>query len=124
MTIEVVEASDRSNDQFSFSPDVGRLVCRGDFLYTEYGEVIPRKGSFIRMMPCDRGENYADWSEEHRCTVREAFQAQWRKEDAARAAARAEQRARREVLVNQARCKLTDEEFEAVYDKGCEDGRR
>ena len=117
--IEVVEVTDRSNDQFCFSPDVGRLVRRGDFFYTEYGEVIPSR-SFVRTMPCEQGENYADWSEAHRNAVREAFQAQWRREDAARA----ELRARREALVDQARCKLTDEEFEAVYDKGYEDGRR
>lgn len=115
--------TDKSNDdRFYFSPDVGRLVCRGDFLYTEYGEVLPINALVRLLMVGDRTprfENYADWGEEHRVAVHKACQAEARKAEAAKA----EQRAQREVLVEQARVKLTAEEFDAVYDKGHEDGR-
>lgn len=114
---EAVEGPDRP-DRFYFSPDVGHLVWRGDFLYTEYGEVVP-SNALVRMMPCVQVENYADWNEVHRSTVREAFQTEARKAEAERI----EQRAQRDVLVDQARHKLTDEEFQAVYAKGYEDGR-
>jgi Arc/MetJ-type ribon-helix-helix transcriptional regulator len=119
-TIEVIEGSDRSNDRFYFSPDVGRLVWRGDFLYTEYGEVIP-SNALVRLMPSahEQFDNYADWSETYRTAIREAFQAEARKAEAVRA----EERAQRELLVDRARHKLTDEEFQAVYAKGYEDGR-
>ena len=64
-------------------------------------------------------ENYADWSDNRRLEAREAYAAQgraWEAKEAARVA-------QRDVLVEQARAKLTAEEFDAVYGKGCEDGR-
>ena len=76
----------------------------------------------MRLMPTtvDRiTENYADWSEARRLEVREANAAQgraWEAKEAARVA-------QREVLVEQARAKLTAEEFDAVYGMGCDDGR-
>ena len=111
----------RSEDQFFWSPDVGQAVQRGDFMYTQYGEVIP-SNAWVRMMPTAAHciiENYADWSEARRLEAREAHAAQaqaWEAKEAARVA-------QRDVLVEQARAKLTAEEFNAVYGKGCEDGR-
>jgi hypothetical protein len=118
--IEVVEAPDRSNDEFFYGPGVGQAVRRGDFLYTRYGDVLPRN-AVVRMLPCSTvDENYADWSEEYRRAVRAAYAMEDQKMKAEEAAKRAE----REALVEQARVKLTTEEFEAVYDAGFEDGRR
>ena len=64
-------------------------------------------------------ENYADWSEEYRSAVREAYAAQDRKMKAEEVA----QRAQRDALVEQARSKLTEEEFDAVYWTGRGDER-
>jgi hypothetical protein len=109
-----------NKDQFFFSPDVGRLVQRGGRMYTEHGAVFP-SDAWVRLMPVDAGsyENYANWSDEHRRGVLEAY------EESVRQAKAAEEkrRAHRDTLVAQARDKLTVEEFEAVYDNGFEDGR-
>jgi hypothetical protein len=117
--IEVVDESERANDRFFYGPDVGQAVMRGDFLYTKYGEVIPRD-ALVRMLPCDAvDENYADWSEEYRRAVREAYAAEDRKRQAEEAA----RRVQRDALVAQARAKLTEEEFDAVYWTGRDDER-
>jgi hypothetical protein len=117
--IEVVDGSDRSDDEFFYGPDVGQAVRRGGFLYTKYGEVLPGNAP-VRMLPCAAvDENYADWSEEYRRAVREAYAA----EDRKMKAAEAERRAHRDVLVEQARSKLTEEEFDAVYWTGRDDER-
>jgi hypothetical protein len=114
---EKISASD---DSFFFSPDVGKLVSRGDFLYTEYGHVVRRSDGAIRMMPIDSvNENYADWTEERRCAVRAAIERQCELEKTEETV----HRAHRDSLVSQARTKLTEEEFEACYDSGFEDGR-
>ena len=118
--IEVVDRSSRSDDEFFYGPDVGQAVRRGGFLYTKYGEVLPRN-AVVRMLPCSSvDENYADWSEEYRRAVREAYATEDRKMEAEEA----ECRARRGALVEQARAKLTEEEFDAVYDKAFDDARR
>ncbi len=123
-SIEVEDRQDRqgrSGDQFFFSPDVGRLVRRDGFLYTQYGQVLPTKTSFVRMMPVDpaKFENYADWTEAHRRQVLEAYERQWRLEEIEETIHDAYQ----DQLANQARTKLTDEEFGAVYGQGVRDGR-
>lgn len=111
--IEVVDRAAGDEDEFFCSPDVGRLVRRGDFLYTQYGQVIPCDAC-VRMLPCAVGEheNYADWSEEQRRRVREVFEAEaqrYRAEEADR-------RERRDALVEKVREKLTEEEWDAIYD--------
>lgn len=119
--IEVVDGSDRSDDEFFYGPDVGQAVRRGGLLYTKYGEVLPGN-AVVRMLSCSSDgvdENYADWSEEYRRAVREAYAT----EDRKRKAEEAECRGRRDTLVEQARAKLTEEEFDAVYDKGVDDAR-
>ena len=120
--IEVVDRSDRSDDEFFYGPDVGQAVRRGSFLYTKYGEVLPRN-AVVRMLSCSSDgvdENYADWSEEYRRAVREAYATEDRKMDAEEA----ERRAHRDALVEQARAKLTTEEFYAVCCKFDDDERR
>lgn len=119
--IEVVDGSDRSDDEFFYGPDVGQAVRRGGLLYTKYGEVLPGNAP-VRMLSCAAAgvdENYADWSEEYRTAVREAYATEDRKREAAEDA----ERAHRATLVEQARAKLTAEEFDAVYDTGVENGR-
>jgi hypothetical protein len=118
--IEVVDESGRSGDKFFSSPDVGRLVRRDDLLYTQYGTVLS-SDAFVRMMPVDNDahENYADWTEEHRREVREAFERQCHLEEIEKAV----RRAYRGALVEQARAKWATEEFEAVYDQGFAHGR-
>jgi hypothetical protein len=110
-----------AGDEFFYGPDVGQAVRRGGFLYTKYGQVLPRN-AVVRMLPCTADgvdENYADWSEEHRSAVHEAYAAEDRKIEAEEAA----RRAKRDALVVQARAKLTTEEFDAVYDKGAANER-
>jgi hypothetical protein len=119
--IEVVDGSDRADDEFFYGPDVGQAVRRGGFLYTKYGEVLPGNAP-LRMLNCSSDgvdENYADWSEEYRRAVREAYAAQARKREAEEAA----RRAHRDAIVEQARAKLSTEEFDAVYGKGADDER-
>jgi len=118
--IEVVDGSVQSDDEFLFSPDIGKLVRRDGYMYTEYGEVAPYS-PWVRLMsvPAGSHENYADWSEEYRRAVREVYAA----EDRKRKTVEAEDRARRDALVEQARVKLTKEEFDAVFDSGVEGGR-
>ena len=99
-----------SGDRFYFSPDIGHLVWRGEFFYTEHG-FIERDTIVIRMIPIDGFvPNYADWSNEERTTVRLAFEAEQKKYKAREK----RQRKRRARLVEQARAKLTEAEFAAV----------
>jgi hypothetical protein len=118
--IVVVDEADRFGDKFFFSPDVGRLVQRGGSLYTQYGTVLS-SNTIVRMMPVDYGahENYADWTEEHRREVREAFERQGQLEEIEDTV----RLAYRDALVEQARVKLTAEEFDAVYGQGFARGR-
>jgi hypothetical protein len=112
--------NDPLGDEFFFSPDIGHFVLRDGQMYTQYGEVVPSSAA-VRLMPVPAGshENYADWTEEHRHEVRKAFEKEAQQQKAAEQA----ESARRDALVEQARGKLTAEEFEAVYDQGFENGR-
>ena len=114
--------ADRSDDKFFWSPDAGRLVQRGAFLYNQYGEVIPAAVLWqIRTMSVSDGshDNYADWTEEHRHEVHEAAARKFQFEESEQEV----RLSRRKALVEQARLKLTKEEFDAVYDQGFGHGR-
>ncbi len=116
-----IEVTDRSGDEFFYGPDVGQAVRRGGFLYTKYGEVLPGNAP-VRMLSCNSDgvdENYADWSEKYRTAVREAYAAEDRKIKTAETA----RREQRNVLVELARGKLTEDEFDAVYWTGRDDER-
>jgi len=99
-----------------FSPDGGRLFVREGVIYWANGDVTPAEGPqiMIRYMPCDDGEDYSLWTDDQRARRREEgtrqredYQAQ---EEADRAA--------EEALVESARGKLTEEEFQAVCNYG------
>lgn len=101
------------NDEFGYSPDIGKFVVRGGKTYTEYGHVHePKSGMAWRSMswPADSFENYADWTDERRAArvAEVALEAEEyeKKREAERAA--------RRVLVTRAKEKLTEEEFNAV----------
>jgi hypothetical protein len=102
-------------DQFGFSPDIGKFVIREGVTYSEYGFVYCQ-GAIYRGMPCKAGahENYADWTDTQRAekmAQTEAKNDQMREEQKRRSDAR-------KLLVEQARKKLTEEEFDAVLDYG------
>lgn len=103
-------------DQFGWSPDVGRFVRREDTIYTEHGHTYVdgdgyafRVGSMSDTPPTD-GENYADWSESKREEVIAMNRARTEKyeEEEAREVKK------RNALVEQAKAKLTPEEYEAI----------
>jgi hypothetical protein len=102
-------------DIFGFSPDAGGAVIRGGVMYTEHGVVIPNwRETFIRWMPYSAQpsgtENYADWTDEHRQEVRSHAQALYDRQEEKKAA---ETRARQKI-VDRAKAKLTEEEFDAI----------
>lgn len=121
------------HDTFFVSTDIGRVVVRGDHMYTEYGEVLPSNAA-VRLMPvsADNHENYANWSEDYRHEVRKKAQQEEKRRraflkksaDEYRQKQEAEQKesSRKKALVEQARSKLTPEEFKAVYDEGYDEG--
>lgn len=111
-------------DIYGFSPDIGKYVRRGKQYFTETGGVYEFSiNSAFRTM--DYGpikptqENYADWSE----TKRAEMQAACKAESEAFDKEKAELQKAQDVLVESARGKLTEEEFQAVYRSGYEDGR-
>jgi hypothetical protein len=96
-------------DRFFFSPDVGRIVLREGLYYTEYGHIYS-ESSCIRMMPSEPFENYADWDH----AKRQAIRAETERIEAENDTRRAIERAQQLELVESARLKLSEEEFDAV----------
>jgi hypothetical protein len=97
-------------DQFGYSPDIGSYVKRNGKIYTEYGAVY--SDSFlIRSALCSSiSENYADWTEEHRAEVKAAFEKKWEEEKNKKDV----EKASHQKLIEQAKTKLTEDEFWAV----------
>lgn len=97
---------------------------KGNKFYWENGEVtdVPHAAEGITMMInpySSSNENYSEWTDEKRASVK----AEW---DANRRATKeAEEKEERErlALVEVAKQKLTEEEFDAVYDTGYYEGR-
>ena len=106
-------------DKFYFSPDAGQLVERGGFYYTEDGYVMPSTSTIRMMSIAEFSDNYADWSDEKRLKVRKKFERECR----ARKAKERQLIRERDALVEQAKGKLTAEEFDAVMCAGYAEGR-
>lgn len=98
-------------DVFGFSPDIGKFVERDGKTYSEWGHVYGSDACF-RSLPygSDAHENYADWTDEQR-SERLAKNVLEHEEYKKR---RQAERDARQVLVDSAKAKLTEEEFSAV----------
>jgi hypothetical protein len=100
-----------TGDTFGYSPDIGKFVTREGKMYSENG-VVYESGGMFRSMPreADSHENYADWTEKQRS---EKFIEVFRRQEECEKQRDAERAARR-ILVEQAKQKLTEAEFQAV----------
>lgn len=100
-------------DVFGYSPDIGKFVTRDGKTYSEYGHVYAEGPDRVfRSLPRPFGshENYADWTDEQRA-ARLAKNDREREEHEKR---RKSERDARQALVDRAKEKLTEEEFNAV----------
>jgi hypothetical protein len=99
------------NDQFGFSPDAGKFVVRDGKIHTEFG-LVYRNFATFRSLPreVDSHENYADWSDEQREEALAKHRRMCEELDRRRKA----QQELKLTLVESARKKLTEEEFDAV----------
>jgi hypothetical protein len=101
------------DDEFGYSPDVGRYVRRYGRLYTEDGCVYEENEyTTIRGMPLGAGahENYAEWTDEQRARVLAAAKQTYEEYKKVKEA----EHFARLKLVEQAKAKLTEEEYEAI----------
>jgi hypothetical protein len=95
---------------FNWSPDGGRFVfCEGKTYWSD-GDVTD--GLPLRMMPFggEHNEDYSAWSDEYRAKVRAEHQAIY----AERRRIEAERIKRRDLLVESAKSKLTEDEIDAL----------
>jgi len=95
------------------SIDGGPCFVVDDTVYWATGEVSPNRG-VCRMMKMDSGEDYSKWSDEKRAEVwaetlrkREEYETE-----------RCERQKAQDILIESARAKLTEEEFDAVFESG------
>jgi len=112
----------KPGDEFGWSPDWGaQYVLRDGVYYTEHGgEVRIPPGYCVRACPFPADgckENFADWSPEKRAEVKAKRVAET---EEARREYQLEIDARN-ALVESARAKLTEDEFDAVVDWARED---
>jgi hypothetical protein len=102
------------------SPDSGYFVCRGGMIYWEDGEVWSVKKSreaIFRYMPVTSApEDYSKWTKEKRDEVVKHYRV-LQAEETLRIQADNDDRQR---LVNSARSKLTEDEFNAMLEEGRE----
>lgn len=107
------------DDVFGYSPDIGRYVTRDGKTYSQWGHVYGPDALFRSSMPygADAHENYADRTDEQRA-ARLAKNVQEREEYEKQ---RKAERDARQVLVDRAKAKLTEEEFNAVLRYAAED---
>jgi len=111
-----------SDDEFGFSPDVGKYVRRGRRMHTEYGHIYEaHEQTMIRSMPVVPGshENYAEWTDEQRAHALAVVERSSEEHEKAEAA----ERSARLKLVEQAKAKLTEEEYEAIVDTAVREER-
>ena len=95
-----------------FSPDNGRFWAKGDKLYWETGEVTENVG-VMRLMKME-GPDYSQWPDEYRAEVLKENQRRY----GAYQKQKAEEKAAHDKLVDAARAKLTQQEFNAVLLEG------
>jgi hypothetical protein len=104
-------------DRFGWSLDIGRFVVRDGLTYTEYGTILEPGTLYREGFGAYEHENYADWTEEHRDKVLSSTKARVAEREKARQAELDE----RCKIVERARLKLTDEEYEAIRAEALED---
>ena len=118
----------RLPDGPGWSPDGGDFWVNGDLLYWNDGSVWDMNdGGVIRTMPGDpipesewgKYENYSGWSDEKRSALLAKAKADHDEMMAQDMSYQDEQ----DALIASAKAKLTTEEYGAVFDSGCGNGR-
>lgn len=101
-----------------WSPNGGKYWVRDDFIYWHDGNVgqiskdeVPCR---VGMHGCEHDEDYSAWTDEHRAAVKKESddkRSMWRQMELDSIKAR-------EILVASAKLKLTEDEFNAVFNEG------
>jgi hypothetical protein len=103
--------------------DWGKFVVKDGFAYFPDGDVYDMRVSQpARIFPHDNRidacpEDYSAWSDDRRCLEQAITQAERDADEDARIA----YYTKRDALVEQAKAKLTEEEFDAVFELGRDD---